>query len=161
MELMSETEATAEQAFVEFYRREQPGAMRLVWLLTHDSTICDDIVQDAFTAVYRRFATLNKPAAYLRTTLVNGVRQRARSNTREQHRLRVVHTGDPIAVDGPTGGLADAIAHLPLAQRTAIVLRYWAALPDAEIAEVLGVRPTTVRSLLHRGTTQLRKEIDK
>jgi DNA-directed RNA polymerase specialized sigma24 family protein len=89
MELMSERDETTEQAFAEFYRREQPGAMRLVWLLTHSADVCDDIVQDAFTAVYRRFASLEKPGAYLRTTLVNGVRQRSRSTTREQRRLRI------------------------------------------------------------------------
>jgi RNA polymerase sigma factor (sigma-70 family) len=161
MELMSEPEANVEQAFAEFYRSEQPGAMRLAWLLTHDRDICDDLVQDAFTAVYRRFVTLEKPGAYLRTTLVNGVRQRARSSKREDHRLRIVHAGNPTEIDAPTGGLADAIARLPLPQRTAIVLRHWAALPDSEIAEILGVRPATVRSFIHRATTQLRKEITK
>jgi DNA-directed RNA polymerase specialized sigma24 family protein len=161
MELMSDTEATVEQRFAEFYRSEQPGAIRLAWLLTHDQSLCDDIVQDAFTAVYRRFVELDRPAAYLRTTLVNAVRQRARTSKREEGRLRIVHAGSPTATDGPTGGLADAIGRLTLPQRTAIVLRYWAALPDAEIAAILGVRPATVRSLLHRGTTHLRKEIDK
>lgn len=73
MELMSEPEASVDEAFAEFYRSEQPGAIRLAWLLSHERDICDDLVQDAFTAVYRRFATLEKPAAYLRITLVNGV----------------------------------------------------------------------------------------
>jgi DNA-directed RNA polymerase specialized sigma24 family protein len=161
MKLMEETGASVNQAFAEFYRQEQPGAMRLAWLLTHDAGQCDDIVQDAFTAVYRRFDTIDKPAAYLRTTVVNGVRQRARSSKREEGRIRTVHAGAPDSIDGPTGGLADAIARLPLPQRTAVVLRYWAGLPDDEIAAMLDVRPATVRSLLHRGTTHLRKEIER
>jgi DNA-directed RNA polymerase specialized sigma24 family protein len=163
MELVQQTEAVVEQerAFANFYSAEQPGAMRLAWLLTHDTDVCEDLVQDAFTAVYRRFDELDRPAAYLRTTLVNGVRQRARSATREAGRLRIVHAGSSVTIDGPTGGVVDAVARLALPQRTAVVLRYWAGLPDDEIATILKVRPSTVRSLLHRGTAQLRKEIER
>ena len=57
--------------------------------------------------------------------------------------------------------LLDAVATLPLSQRAAIVLRYWADLPDDEIAVAIGVRPATVRSLVHRGLASLRKEIDR
>jgi DNA-directed RNA polymerase specialized sigma24 family protein len=163
MKLVQQTGAAVEQeqAFAEFYSAEQPNAMRLAWLLSHDADACEDLVQDAFTAVYRRFVELDRPAAYLQTTLVNGVRQRARKATREESRLRVVHAGSPVAFDGPTGGVVDAIARLALPQRTAVVLRYWAGLPDDEIAAILNVRPATVRSLLHRGTAQLRKEIER
>ncbi len=44
-------------------------------------------------------------------------------------------------------------------QRAAIVLRYWQDLPEAEIAAVLGCRPGTVKSLLSRGLTTLRREL--
>ena len=48
-------------------------AIQLAWLLTHDAGAAEDIVQDAFTAVFHRFATLELPVAYLRRTIVNGV----------------------------------------------------------------------------------------
>ena len=56
--------------------------------------------------------------------------------------------------------LADALAVLPERQRAAIVLRYYADLPEAEIAELLGCRPTTVRTLVARGMVALREVIE-
>ena len=41
----------------------------------------------------------------------------------------------PAALNGPTGGVLDAIGALSLDQRTAVVLRYWGGLRDHEIAE--------------------------
>jgi DNA-directed RNA polymerase specialized sigma24 family protein len=38
-------------------------------------------------------------------------------------------------------------------------LRYWADLPEAEIAEIIGVRPATVRSISARALARLKKEL--
>jgi DNA-directed RNA polymerase specialized sigma24 family protein len=146
-------------SFEGFYRRERKSAVRLAWLLTHDRELSEDLAQEAFAAVFQRFGSLERPAGYLRVTLVNAVYQGARSRGREQRRLRLVTTGVPTAVEGPTGGVSDAVAALPLKQRTAVVLRYWAGLTDREIAEAMGVRPGTARSLLARATSRLRKEL--
>jgi RNA polymerase sigma factor (sigma-70 family) len=148
-------------AFEAFFRAEKPGAVRLVWLLTHDRDRTDDVVQDAFAAVMVRFEALTNPAAYLRTTIVNLVRERHRWSIRETRRLRLEGASRSATVAGPIDPLIDLVATLPLPQRTAIVLRYWADLPDAEIATALSVRPATVRSLVHRALQRLAKEIDR
>jgi len=57
--------------------------------------------------------------------------------------------------------LGDALAALPAKRRAAVVLRYYAGLREREIAEVLGVRPGTVKSMLHRALAQLREEIER
>jgi DNA-directed RNA polymerase specialized sigma24 family protein len=148
-------------SFAEFYRDERSRAVRLVWLLTHDPSACDDIVQDAFVAVYTRFDSLDDPAAYLRVVLMNRVAERARRSTRERRRAELVDAGSPATCEGPTGGLVDAIAALPLNQRTAVVLRYWADLDHHQIAHAMQVRPGTVRSLLSRATARLREAIEQ
>jgi RNA polymerase sigma factor (sigma-70 family) len=56
--------------------------------------------------------------------------------------------------------LADALAMLPIKRRAAIVLRYYDGLGEARIAEVLGVQPGTVKSLLSRGLAELREVIE-
>ena len=56
--------------------------------------------------------------------------------------------------------LADALAALPIKRRAAIVLRYYDGLSEARIAEVLGVKPGTVKSLLSRGLAELREVIE-
>ena len=57
--------------------------------------------------------------------------------------------------------VVDALAKLPMRQRAALVLRYYEDLSEADIAEALGVRPGTVKSLLSRGLDQLREVIER
>jgi RNA polymerase sigma-70 factor, ECF subfamily len=52
--------------------------------------------------------------------------------------------------------LAEALSHLPDAQREAIVLRYGTGASVAEISQRLGRTPTAVAGLLKRGSQQLR-----
>jgi RNA polymerase sigma factor (sigma-70 family) len=52
------------------------------------------------------------------------------------------------------------LAALPYRQRAALVLRYYEDRPEAEIAELLGCRPATVRSLVHRGLSTLRTALE-
>jgi RNA polymerase sigma factor (sigma-70 family) len=55
--------------------------------------------------------------------------------------------------------LLDALGGLPHKQRAVLVLRYWADLREEEIAEIVGVRPATVRSITARALERLRKEL--
>ena len=145
--------------FAAFYRNAYPGAVRLAWLLTHDHAAAEDVVQDAFARVCARLGTVSHRAPYLRTAIVNGCRDRARSTRRADagwRRLRVVT--DVSSTDKPSE-LLDAVAQLPYKQRVVLVLRYWADLREEEIAEVVGVRPATVRSITSRALERLRKEL--
>jgi RNA polymerase sigma factor (sigma-70 family) len=145
--------------FTAFYREAYPGAVRLAWLLTHDHAAAEDVVQDAFVRVRPRLATVGQRGAYLRTAIVNGCRDRARSAGRADagwRRLRVVT--DVSSTDKPSE-LLDAVALLPYKQRAVLVLRYWADLREEEIAEIVGVRPATVRSITSRALAQLRKDL--
>jgi RNA polymerase sigma factor (sigma-70 family) len=49
---------------------------------------------------------------------------------------------------------------LPPRQRAALVLRYFHDMPDGEIAEALGCRVATVRSLVSRGVASMRRALD-
>jgi RNA polymerase sigma-70 factor (sigma-E family) len=150
----------AEDTFTAFYRDRYAATIRLAWLLTSDPAQCEDAVQDAFARVHARWADVTDPAAYLRTVVVNGVRDRARRRGREERRLRLARPLVEV-VDQQDLVLLDAVAHLRYRQRAAVVLRYWADLPDGEIAATLEVAPATVRSLLARALEQLRKEIER
>ncbi len=67
---------------------------------------------------------------------------------------------DAPAVAPPQEPLLDALATLNERQRVAIVLRYYEDLSEADIADAIGCRPGTVKSLLSRGLTQLREVIE-
>ena len=60
-----------------------------------------------------------------------------------------------------TAVVEDALAHLSVRQRTALVLRFYADLSEGEIARALGCRPGTVKSLVHRGLRQLEGMIER
>jgi RNA polymerase sigma factor (sigma-70 family) len=67
----------------------------------------------------------------------------------------------PAGVDAEVHELLDALAHLGLRPRTALVLRFYVDMSEAEVAQVLGCRPGTVKSLVHRGLRQLEEVIER
>ena len=66
-----------------------------------------------------------------------------------------------IGVEGPEEAVAvgQLLLSLPFRQRASIVLRFYAHMTEAEIAEGLGCRPGTIGPAIHRGLKKLRKEI--
>jgi RNA polymerase sigma factor (sigma-70 family) len=138
-------------AFETLYREEHAAMVRLAFLMTGEQEGSVDIVHDSFAKVYERWELIDRPGAYLRTAVVNGCRDHER---RRRFRRRV-HLPVPEPEQLEADELADALARLSARQRAAIVLRYYEDVDEAGIAEVLRVRPGTVKSLLSRGLTSL------
>ena len=147
----------------ELYAASAPRAVRLAYLLTGDRGLAEDIAQDAFIRVAGRLAHLRSPGAfdaYLRSAVVNLSKNHFRRRAVERAYLeregpRIEDVGsDPDVATYDT--VRSALLRLPLRQRTAIVFRYYEDLPDATIAELLGCRQATVRSLVARGLEALR-----
>lgn len=141
---------------VALYAERRVALVRLAYLLTSDREVAEEVVHDALLALRPRWDDIADPPAYLRTAVVN----RCRSWLRRQRTARAYRP--PPAEDARlvADELWDALATLDERRRTAIVLRFYEDLPDAAIAEVLGCRPATVRTLVHRGLHALRKEIE-
>jgi RNA polymerase sigma-70 factor (sigma-E family) len=141
--------------FEELYARQYAPMVRLAHTLVDTRPRAEEVVQDAFAAVYERYARLDRPEAYLRVCVLNNCRRVLR-----RRRLRREQPVPPGA-DGELGfnHVVDAIRRLPHRQRSMVVLRYDLQLTDAEIAETLGVPLGTVKSTLFRALTALRQEI--
>lgn len=139
------------------YRRDYRRLVALAILLVDDRDTAEEIVQDAFLALHRSMGAVVNPEGFLRRCVVNG--------GRDVQRRRSVRRMNLPPVRGPSqfrfAELDDVLARLPFRQRAALVLRYVEDLPEPEIAQVLGVRPTTVRTLVRRGLAQMRREIEK
>ena len=69
---------------------------------------------------------------------MNGCRDRARSAGRADAGLRRIGVGAEMSSTDQPSELLDAVARLSYKQRVVLVLRYWADLPDGEIAEIVG-----------------------
>src|SRR5689334_8548489 len=61
-------------SFERFYESTYPAMVRLAWALVDVREVAEEAVQDAYVSLYGRFATVEHPAAYLRTSVVNNCR---------------------------------------------------------------------------------------
>jgi RNA polymerase sigma factor (sigma-70 family) len=172
---------TRPTSFGDLYLGSFAAMVRLARVLVDSPETAEDLVQDAFVHLHRHWGGVRDPRAYLHRSVVNACRshhrrarlERARIGRPDVH-LRPAVAGrgedrdgrDPVAGAVEQGRADDAdvlgaaLATLPYRQRAALVLRYYADLPDAEIAIALGCRPGTVASLVHRGLERLREVVD-
>ena len=146
-------------AFEDVYRGAYHRMTRVAHMLTGHNDIAEEVVQDAFVGLYRRFDTVADPYGYLYRSVVNGCHQRhRRRQVGERLRtLRVVTEVAPPEIDETWR----ALERLSPRRRAAVVLRYYADLSEADIAEALGCSKGTVKSLLHRALAQLKDVIDR
>ena len=128
--------------------------VRLATLLTGSVHTAEEVVMDAFTRLAGRLDEIDEPAAYLRTSVVNGTR----SHHRRQATVRRQPTPRPQVVHDPeVEVLWQRLDVLRPDERACVVLRYYLDLPLAEIATQLDLPLGTVKSHVHRALAQLRE----
>ena len=151
----SPVEVPVSEPFEAFYHREFAGLVRLAMVLVDSQEQAEEVVQDAFAALYLRYRLVTTPLAYIRASVLNGSRKvlRRRILTR---RLPGQSSADSEIV---YNHVIDAVRRLPAKQRAVVVLRYELQLTDSEIAETLQMPTGTVKSTLHRAIARLREEI--
>lgn len=159
VQIMSRTSRGGPEPFEDFYRTHHASAVRWATALVGSRAVGEDLAQDALLRVGQSLYRLDNPTAYLRVTVARTCASWHRSHGRELRRDQAARPVD-VSVSTESGELLDALAVLPYNQRAAIVLRYWADWPEDEIAAALDCRPTTVRTLVHRGLAALRREIE-
>lgn len=142
---------------VALYRERYDPMVRLAYLLTGDTAVAEELVQDAFVSVHRSWDHARHPAAYLRAAVVNACRSWGRRRSLERRQPAPAEAAAPATGDE----LWDVLERLPERQRAAIVLRFYEDLPDDEIASLLGCRPATVRTAVFRALAAMRREIER
>jgi RNA polymerase sigma-70 factor (sigma-E family) len=157
MDQGAEVDSNDPDPFVDLYRLEYPGMVRLAHALTGDPLAAEDIVQDAFARLHGRIDKLSNPGGYLRTTVVNICKDKARRYRTEHQFVASMPAGTALSLDARE--LLDILFRLPYRQRATLVLRYWADFSEAEIAEALHCRPGTVKTLASRGLARIKEEL--
>ena len=163
-------------AISELYHAHWHRLVRLAWLLLRDQLAAEDVVQDAFVATHRSWASIRdtgRVVGYLQTAVVNGCRsvQRHsvvvdRQNAREAGAADAPGRGSygsaetQVLQSAERDALIDALRTLPTRQREVLVLRYYSDLSEAQIAQILEISPGAVKTHAHRGLTALRQTID-
>jgi RNA polymerase sigma factor (sigma-70 family) len=146
----------ARDTFEPFYRTQWLPTVRLARMILGWAGEAEEVAQEAFIRVHERWASLDRPDAFLYTATVNLCRSLLRRRAVERrHRA-----ADPITVGEPAVDETwQAVQKLPFRQRAVLVLRYYADLPESEIAEILDCRIGTVKSARHRALRTLRKDL--
>jgi len=127
--------------------------VRLATLLTGSVHTAEEVVMDAFARLAPRVDEVAEPAAYLRTSVVNGTR----SHHRRLHTVRRQPRPRPAVVHDPeVDELWQRLAALKPDERACVVLRFYEDLTMPQIAEQLDMPLGTVKSHLHRAVATLR-----
>jgi len=158
----------ADEAAAELYRMHYQALVRLAALLVRDTPTAEQVVQDSFLALRGagdRLKETQNALAYLRQAVVN------RSRSVLRHRMAVGQNLQrppdmPPAEHGALAFLeqpavAAALRRLPERQREAIVLHYYADLPEAEIAATMRISRGAVKSHTARGMSALRAALEQ
>jgi RNA polymerase sigma-70 factor (sigma-E family) len=134
----------------------------LAALLVADQQIAEDVVQEAFAGLYRRWRHLRDPdaaIAYLNRAVVNGSRDTLRRGRRVgAAMLRLVPRSEElesaeheVVEHQEADRLWAAVTALPMRQRQVLVLRYYLDQSEAEIAETLEISRGSVKTHASRG----------
>ncbi|MFD7917809.1 SigE family RNA polymerase sigma factor [Streptomyces sp. NPDC059740] len=166
----SEETATAAVAgttvdhLTETYRAHYRSLLGLAALLLDDTASCEDVVQEAFIRVHSARSRVREPEktlAYLRQTVVNLSRSALR---RRILGLKLLSKPMPDMASAEEGAyeqlerdqLIQAMRGLQRRQREVLVLRYFADMTEAQVAETLGISLGSVKAYGSRGIAALR-----
>lgn len=157
----------ADRALAVLYGAHYPALVRLASLLVDDTATAERVVQDAFVALQasrRRRRDGNAALSYLRQSVVTRSRLALRHGDGPARDAPPPAAGRPAA--GPRAAGADpspvisALRALPARPREAIVMRCYAGLSEAQIAEIMGISQRAVRQHTARAMAALRAGLD-
>ncbi|WUO94103.1 SigE family RNA polymerase sigma factor [Streptomyces sp. NBC_00273] len=146
------------------YQAHYRSLLGLAALLLDDTASCEDVVQEAFIRVHsarNRVRDREKTLAYLRQTVVNLSRSALR---RRILGLKLLSKPMPDMASAEEGAydqlerddLIKAMRGLQRRQREVLVLRYFADMTEAQVAETLGISLGSVKAYGSRGIAALR-----
>jgi RNA polymerase sigma-70 factor (sigma-E family) len=159
-EAQVESLTTGARSFDDVYASERAPMVRVAFLIVGSRAIAEEVVQDAFAALYSRFDRVENPGGYVRTAVVRGAI--GWKKRRAMEHLRLAELADPAPTGiGDLDTTWEALRALRPERRAVLVLRYYDDLSHAQIAELLGCPVATVRTRLHRGLADLRKELEQ
>lgn len=149
-------------ALVAFIRDQHPRVLGTLHLLTGDRHLAEELAAEAMARVasnWPKVRDLAAPGPYTQRIAVNLARSWFRRRAAQQRAMARHGAGADVHHDHDTAdtiAVRDAVAALPQRQRACVALHHFADLSTAEVAEVLGVAPATVRSNLRDARAALR-----
>lgn len=160
-------------ALGELYDRHASVALATALRVVADRQLAEDVVHDAFVAVWQKIDRYEAGRGSLRSWLLTVVRNRAIDRVRARRPAEDVSRADEQSLlrSGPnptweeavgrltTAQLRTAVDQLPAEQRTAIELAYFGGYTYRQIAEITGVPYGTANGRLRLALAKLREAL--
>ena len=149
---------TAEEQVTALYQAHALGLLRLAVIMLGDRQAAEDVIQDAFLGLFRRWAALDDPEralAYVRSSVFNGCRTVLRKRAKSRQFVFVeqdVESAEARLLLGEEyREVLAALRRLPDRQREAVALRYCLDMSVDDVAKAMGITEGAVKSATHRG----------
>lgn len=159
-------------------RQYQVRAVHAAYLITRDRPLAEDIVQSAFLRAYERISQFDDARPFGPWFLRSVINDATKAVVRRERQVSLdcavnsnaEGTVDRLADPGETPlelleraetyeAIREALTHLSLTQRTAIVQRYYLGMSESEMAAQMARPPGTIKSRLSAARAQLRRRL--
>jgi RNA polymerase sigma-70 factor (sigma-E family) len=148
------------------YGAHAVSMIRIALIMLGDRAAAEDVVQDAFFGLYRRWGKLSDRAnaeTYVRSAVLNGCRDALKRQARRERRDRAaarswqaVGSAEAAALIGEDHRrILAGVRQLPDRQREALVCRFYLDMSEEETARAMGISRGTVKSATSRAVGSL------
>jgi RNA polymerase sigma-70 factor, ECF subfamily len=146
--------------FAVFFAEQQAPLFTALFFVTGNRADAAELAQDAFLKLWERWdegQRFEDPTGYLFRVALNGWRMRLRSARHAMtHRIAPNADPDPFAEIDLQDEVRSLLLRLAPRQRAALLLTDQYGYTSAEAAQIMGIRPSTVRALATQGRAALR-----
>jgi RNA polymerase sigma factor (sigma-70 family) len=155
--------------FAALFHAEYAKLCRISARFVHDRGLAEQIVSESFLKVWRRRDDVDwsRPFPYLYRVVINECKDALEAAGRQRDTATKVAVldlvprqrtaADDVApVVAGTASVVEQLAKLPMQQRTAVILRVYEDLPEADVAAIMGISVGSVKSHYSRAMSALR-----
>jgi RNA polymerase sigma factor (sigma-70 family) len=178
LELHRSLSAGDRGAFDALYRRYSPSAYGLAYRITGQQGLAQDVVHDAFMALWRAPEAYDPARGGFRTFFLSLVHHRAVDTVRREERIRArqerASNLEPVTDEDPAESVTDAadladrrievraaLETLPPEQRQVLEMAYYGGRTQVQIAEEIDIPIGTVKTRTLAAMRKLRRLLDR
>jgi RNA polymerase sigma factor (sigma-70 family) len=156
---LADAPAAAPASFDAFFEEGHDRLFRALYFVTGSRQDAEELMQDAYVKLWERWGDrkIQDPTAYLFRVALNGFRMRRRRAAMAIRKVvPVSEARDPFVDAEIRADVRRLLLEITPRQRAAVLLVDFLGYPSEEAAQILGVRPSTVRALATKGRQVLR-----
>lgn len=165
-DLITQARKGDDAAYGQLVEKYQRGLVRYCYTIVHDADTAEDIAQETFIKAYSQLTKYNAAFGFstwlykiAHNVALNNIRKVTTLPLAEDYEIAYVdQVPEVLEREQREAKVRHALDGLPVNFRTAVHLHYWEHKTYEEIASVMQVPDTTVKTWLYRARQQLKEE---